>query len=228
MQPQPQVNDNTHGEMIVTRYVYRYHNDSLAVLNVLLLGMIVLLGLLWFFIFAQLGSEPTPLHFKLTENLQLIQPAPLDQEGIAKPALLNWVNEFVMKAFSFNYSNINNQPSKLAPYFSDTAMQIYTNMLTSDEDIGTLDKSKFIVSIMPKQPPEIVVGQVFKDRYAWQIQVTARILFSNALMRANEDVVFNFLVWRVPETESPLGVSVATFTYRTINRSAPRSTRVAL
>lgn len=213
--------------MTVTRYTYRYHNDSVNTLNILLLALVFLIAMLGFFIFVQLGTNPKPLHFKLNAQQQIIDPVPLDKEGITTAALLNWVNEFVMKAFSFNYSNIDKQKSKLEPYFTDQAMQIYNNLLVTDEEFLNMIPNKFVVSVVPKQAPEILVGKAFQDRYAWQIELPVTIVFSNAALRATQDITFDFLIWRVPETESELGVMVATFTYRITSRSGIQSIKRA-
>ncbi len=198
--------------LVTTRYTYRYHNDSIMLLKFLLLGIILLLGLLIFFVFVQFGTEPKPLYFRLNENQQIINPVALDQKSISDAALLNWVNAMVIDAFSFNYSNVQKQESKLTQYFSNAAMKVYLDLLATDQDLSTIAINKLVVSITPKAAPEIIVAKAFRDRYAWQIQIPARINFNNALMTAAQDVVFNILVWRVPETESPLGVIVATFT----------------
>lgn len=198
--------------LVTTRYTYRYHNDSMMLLKFLLLGLVILLVLLSVFIFVQLGSEPKPLYFRLNANQQIIDPVALDQKGISDPALLTWVNAMVIDAFSFNYSNTYKQEAKLAPYFSAAAMKVYLDLLATDQDFSSIAANKFVVSIIPKAAPEIIVAKAFRDRFAWQIRVPARIRFTNALMTASQDVVLDFLVWRVPETESPLGITIATFT----------------
>ncbi len=202
----------TQENLVMTRYTYRYHNDSIVLLKILLLGLVLLLGSLVFFVFVQLAAEPKPLYFQLNANQQIIDPVALDQKGISDTALLNWVNALVIDAFSFNYSNVQKQEAKLATYFSAAAMKVYLELLATDQDLSTIAANRFIVSIVPKAAPEIIVAKAFRDRFAWQIQVPARINFNNALMTASQDVVLNFLVWRVPETESPLGITIATFT----------------
>lgn len=216
---------NAEENTIVTRYLYRYHNDSLSSLNILLLGLLTLIAVLCFFVFVQIMSKPTPLYFRLNENMQIINPVPLDQEGISRAALLNWVNEIVMKAYNFNYSNMKNQTSKLAPYFTDAAMKVYQDLLLNDEDFRTIPDNRYVVSVTPKAAPEIVVGKPFQGRYAWQIKVPVKITLSNALIRATQDATLNYLIWRVPETESPLGITVVTFTQKVNYRSAPEGIR---
>lgn len=213
--------------MTVTRYTYRYHNDSVNVLNILLLALVLLIAILGFFIFVQLGTNPKPMYFKLNAQQQIIDPVPLDQEGIGTAALLNWVNELVMKAFSFNYSNVQKQTAKLTPYLTDQAMQIYNNLLITDEQFQNIQLNKFVLSVIPKQAPEIIVSKAFQDRYAWQIELPVTLLFSNASIKTTQDITLDFLIWRVPETESELGIMVATFTYRITGRSGIQSIKRA-
>lgn len=209
-----------------TKYTYRYHNDSLTVLNVLILGLVGLIASLGVFMFLQFVSKPKAVHFPLDAELQIIKPVPLDQEGISTAALLNWVNEFVIKAFSFNYSNVQRQQSILAPYFSDAAMKVYLDLLNTNETFQSIAENKFVVSIVPRSTPDILVGRAFRDRFAWQIEVPAQLVFANALIRSTQDIVFNFLVWRVPAEESDLGVLVATFTYRIDGRIIQQPIRI--
>lgn len=224
----PETNKDNAETTIVTRYTYRYHNDSLFILNILLLGIVGLLSVMAFFIFIQIGTQPKPLHFKLNSNMQIIDPLPLDQEGISKAALLNWTNEMLTKAYSFNYSNVQKQEGKLNSYLSPVAMKIYLDILSTDEDLKTIGDYKFVVSITPKAAPEIIVSKAFQGRYAWQIEIPVLITFSNALARGTQDVVFNFLVWRVPESESDLGIIVATFTRKIVARMSPQGVRSRL
>jgi intracellular multiplication protein IcmL len=207
---------------ITTRYVYRYHNDSLPILSILVLGILLLIGALGFFIFVQLSTEPKPLHFKLNPNLQIIDPVPLDQEGISTPALLNWVNEVVMQAYNFNYSNMPKQQSRLTPYFSEIALKVYSDLFTNDDDFKTIVDNKYVVSVTPKAAPEIIVSKSFQGRFAWQIQIPVRIVLSNALMRAYQEATLTYLIWRVPETQNPLGITVVTFTHKVSSRLAPQ------
>ncbi len=213
----------TSEQYVVTRYTYRYHNDSINTLNLLLLGLVALVGSFILLIFVQITTKPSPLHFKLNENMQIIEPVPLDLEGISTAALLNWVNEFTMKAFSFNYSNVQKQSSKMAPYFSDAALRIYTDLLNTDPDFRTIADQQYVISIVPKAAPEILVGKAFQDRYAWQIRVTANIYFSNALVRGSHDVILDYLIWRVAEMDFPLGINVATFTRTVVGRTGAQS-----
>jgi hypothetical protein len=214
-------NDDTNVEQLATSsFSYRYYKDSAGLLSLLLLGTICLLAMIGFYIFVQFFLQPKPLHFKLGSNLQITDPVPLDQRGISDAALLNRVNQVVKDAFSFNYSNVDQQQSKLYPYFSSAAMKIYTDLLSTDEDLNSIAANKFVVSIVPTAAPEIIVAKAFKGRFAWQIRVPARVIFSNALVRSSQNVTIDFLIWRVPETESPLGILAATFTYKIDYRSA--------
>lgn len=219
-------NNGAAAPVVTSRFTYKYNKDSRGLLNLLLIGIILLLVMLIVFIVIQFSLQPKPLHFKLDEDLQIIVPAPLDQKGISDAALLNWVNSTLIQAFSFNYSNVDKQESKLYRYFSEAAMKIYMNLLNTDEDLNSISLNQYVVSIVPTAAPEIIVAKAFRGRFAWQIRVPAKINFSNALKRSSQSVVIDFLVWRVPETESPLGVLIATFTRKVTYRSGTQALKV--
>lgn len=210
---------NTNAQEIPIRHKLRYSIDNQLLLNILLLGTLLLIALLGVFVFVQLSTRPPPLFFKLNANKQIIEPVPLDKEGITKPELLNWINEALTASFSFNYSNENKQPSKLSPYFSENALQIYLNLLQNDEDFNIIIPRQFVVSVRATAAPEIVTGKPYKGRYVWQIRIPAQITFSNALSRGSQEVIMEYLVWRVPETESALGITIASFGRKLTGRS---------
>ncbi len=209
----PEIAEPTAG---TSRFVIAYKRDSRALLNILLLALVAILALSGLFIFIEFGTNPSPLHFKENANRQIIEPVPMDQPGISKPALLNWVNEMVSDAFNFNYSNIDKQPAKVYDYFSDVAMKQYLDLLQNDQDFQLIPEYKFVVSVTPLEAPEIVTEKAFRGRYAWQVRAKIAIVFSNGIRRGTQTNTFDFLVWRVPETENPLGITIASFT-RAIN-----------
>jgi hypothetical protein len=210
--------NNTPATAPMIRHRLQYQLDSQLTINILLIALIILILSIGMFIFVQFGTRTPPLHFKLNDNLQIIEPVPLDQEGISKAALLNWINESLTASFSFNYSNVSKQESKVSGYYSQKALATYLNMLNTDEDFSTIKEHHYVVSVHPTSAPEIITGKAFKGRYAWQIQIPAKIIFSNAMVRASQDITMEYLVWRVPETESPLGVTIANFNRTVVGR----------
>lgn len=209
---------------IIVRQRIRYPQDHTRSLAFMMLGLVLLGALLLLYIFVQFSTRLEPETFQLTENMQLIQPMPLEVESIGKPQLLNWVNEALMTAYSFNYSNIDRQESRVKPFFGTNALQVYLDMLRLDEDFAAVAAKFYVVSIRATGTPEILTSKAFKGRYAWQIRVPAQITFSNALYVNTQDVAFEFLIWRVPETESPLGIIIASFSRQVLGRSGVRST----
>jgi len=212
----------------IVRHNSMYRSDSIAPLSFLMLGLAILIGLLVFFIFLQLGTKPSPKYFGLNENLQIIDPVPLDKEGISKAALLNWISDMVMDAFSYNYSNQHKQAFKMKEYFSESALQLYLTYLQSDQDLSEVVNRKFVVSVRMNSAPEIITGKEYKGRYAWQIRVPMQLIFSNAVSKAVQETTMDILVWRVPETESPLGVIIGSFTFKITGRTGAQSVKRGL
>ncbi len=204
--------------MILIKHRLRYITDHRKQLSLILLGTILLICLLLAFMVVQFSTRIKPLHFELTDNMQIFEPVPLDKEGITKPAMLNWINNIVNLMFSFNYSNVSAQRSKLIEFLGDNALQAYTDLLVYDEDFNKIAERKYVVSVIPTATPEILTSKDFKGRYAWQIRIPARLVFSNATMREEQEMILDFLVWRVTESESPMGILIANFSRKVTGR----------
>ncbi len=211
--------------LTVVKQIAGYAQESSSMLSILFLSVLALVALLIMLVFAQLVSNPSPVNFRLNNNLQIIDPVPLDEEGISTAALLNWVNNLLIDAFSFNYSNQDRQGDKLVDYMSDTALNSYLRLLTTDENLSSVKEMRYVVSVKPEEAPEILVSRSFRGRYAWQISVPAVIKFQNVLVRQSQRIEVEFLVLRVPETESPLGIKVANFNYKVNSRSSRSNIR---
>lgn len=209
-------------EEITVKHRLKYLLDSQGLLSILLLGTVLLVALLGVFIFVQFGTRVEPLYFRLNSNQQIIEPVPLDKENISKPALLNWINEVLVTSFSFNYTNQDQQFSKMSGYLSEQAMKAYENLLTNDEDFKIIKEKQYVVSVNATAAPEILTSKTYRDRYVWQIRVPAVVRFSNALSSGEQEIVMEYLVWRVPETEFPLGITVANFSRKITARQEQR------
>lgn len=209
-------------EEITVKHRLRYLIDSQGLLRILLLGTVLLAVLLGLFIFVQFGTRVEPLYFQLNDNQQIIVPVPLDKENITKPALLNWINEVLVTSFSFNYSNQDQQFTKMSSYLSEQAMKAYEDLLNNDEDFKIIKEKQYVVSVNATAAPEILTSKPYRDRYVWQIRVPAVVRFSNALSSGEQEIVMEYLVWRVPETEFSLGITVANFSRKITARQEQR------
>jgi len=209
-------------QVYIVKHKLRFKLDNTFMLGVLLLGIILLIVILALFTIVQLSTRSQPLHFKTNEQMQLIEPTPLDQEGISKAALLNWVNELMMESFSFNYSNQDKQAAKLAPYFTEDAMRQYLDLLNNDDDFKAIKQKYLIVSASATSTPEILTSKAAKGRYAWQIQLPVIIVFSNAKINNVQEVVFQFFLWRVPVSEAPLGIILGNIDRQITSRYQPK------
>jgi hypothetical protein len=212
-------------QLYTVKHRIRFSIDNQALLGILLLGILVLIIIIFLFMFVQLSTRTLPLHFKANDQMQIIPPVPLDQEGISKASLLNWVNSIMMEAFSFNYSNQDKQAGKLAPYFTDDAMKQYLDIINNDDDFKTVKTDYYVVSAVATSTPEILTSKAAKGRYAWQIQLPARITLSNAKFTKVQEVTFEFFVWRVTELEAPQGVILGSFDHQITNRYQKKSFR---
>lgn len=211
--------------LTIVKNIVAYRKESGGNLGLLLLAVVILVGMLWLLVFIQFTARPNPMVFSLNSKSQIITPVPLDMEGIEKPALLNWVNDLLFASFSYNYSNIDRQPAKVADYLSENAMKSYINLLKTDDDLNAVTELKYVVSVQPKKTPEIITSRAFRGRYAWQIKIPIVITLSNALMKTTQESVIEYLVLRVPETESPLGIKVAGFNFKVERRSRAQQLR---
>lgn len=202
----------SHSEHDVTTadagYKKDYIHDYLDKVNIVIFLQYFLIGLLLLFIVLKVVSKEPPAYFPMTKNYQLISNTPLEQKSLTDPILLNWVTDAVMKAFHYNYRSVYRLPDILAEYFDDRAMQNFFTLLERDNYIKRVIPEQMIVSAEAISSPEIEEQQAYDDRYVWQVGLPIKIKFENRLTRLEQDVKLTLLVWRVPETDNPIGVRI--------------------
>ena len=202
-------------------YRFDYINDYLDKISIIMFMQYLLIGLLIFFIGLQIVSKEPPAWFPMTKNLQLIRNTSLDKRALNDPVLLNWVTDAVMGAFHYNYRSVYRLPEILAEYFDDRAMKSFLQLLERDKFIKRVVPEQMIVSAEALSSPEIEEQGPYEDGYVWQVSIPIKIKFENRLNRLEQEVKLTLLVWRVPETDNPIGVRITS-----INREITRQTDV--
>ena len=171
----------------------------------------------------QLGTAPDPLRFYVNENEQFIEPVPLDKPSLSQAALINWLTDLLTQAFSFNYSNQSKVESILQDYLDSRGLETYRAMFENDRDLKTIKEKKMVVSVQLTASPEVVRESVVRGRYMWQIRAPIRIVMRNALISSMQERKMEFLIWRVPETDAPIGVRVTRFSAQLTRRQLPKA-----
>lgn len=196
------------------RHVNNYLSDSRLLISFVLLlqvatiaGILLLASILYY-------KSPGQKEFILNDNNQIISPIPLNEEGITQAELNNWINDCAQIAFNFNYSNQQKSLLILREYMSEKSIESYKKYFKSDRLLSSIEKDKRILSMLALSAPRVINDGIIQNRYAWKISMDVQFNANNAKGNSKQTRTLEFLVWRVPETESDLRVKIVNFSMK--------------
>lgn len=182
--------------------------DHILLLTLILVLQICLsVSLGWFVIYHSL-SRPQPIIFQATANKQIIAAVSLDAPGMDSAAILNWAVEAVRVMYSFNYHSIDRHSAKISPYFDKRGLDRFFTIMNEDPNLNLVKSDKLIVSIKAMEAPKIITEGKIDGRYAWRISLPMAIRYESASIARHQEIKVDLYVWRVPETEAPIGVKI--------------------
>jgi len=185
-----------------------YVRDHILLLTIILVLQICLSVSLGGFIVYHSLSIPQPIIFQATANKQIIAAAPLDAPSMNSAAILNWAVEAVRVMYSFNYHSIEMHPARISPYFDKRGLDRFFTIMDEDPNLKLVKSDKLIVSIKAIEAPKIITEGKIDGRYAWRISLPMAIRYESALIARHQEIKIDLYVWRVPETEAPIGVKI--------------------
>lgn len=200
-----------------------YKADYATTIVILILMQIALLAALIFFTFYQVESAPRPVYFPAAANKQVIKPVPLDEPALNSAAILNWATEAVRVSFSFNYRSIQVHLAKVMPYFDQRGLDKFFSVIKADPNCSLVVADKLIVSIAVREAPKIVKEGKIENRYVWRVLLPMSIRYENATILRRADINIDMYIWRVPETESPIGIKITNLRVEIIQGYEPQA-----
>lgn len=180
----------------------------LVILFVLIAGLVAGL-VIW-------GLQEISFHSKKYEFQQydgkLFPTLPLDQPGITTADMLQWAVEAVNTAYSFNFVDYRKVLLDVRGYFTKTGYQHYLKALTDSNTIQAVTTNKFVVSVTPTSAPIILREKPTPEGYyAWQISLPVDVNFQSSIKESMQHLVLTMTIVRVPFSESPDGIAIASF-----------------
>jgi|SRR5690606_26128646 len=204
------------------KLVNRYLTDKRSWLIAILFLQALMLASCVLYMVYDWYSRPKPMFFARNNIGQLVPSKPLTEPSMETAALLNWVTEAVVAAYSFNFVNIQEHPTRLSAYFDENGYKRVIWVLTRDHHMSRVIKDKLIVSAVAAAAPEVVKDGLYKNEYyVWIIKLPLEVSYSNKVTLRRQSLEIQVIVKRVPETDNPIGVRITNFVVKVKSETQP-------
>lgn len=158
----------------------------------------------------QATSKPEPVYFSVSDDFRIKDLKPLDKPTISESGLSNWVARTVTETFALDFVHWRDQ---LMGVKSEYTEDCFKQLLKSLQDAGNLDmvkERKLVLSAVIKSAPTITAEGMVKGRKVWRMEFPIEFSYeSSERVVANQDLVCEVTVTRVPVEEHPRGVKLA-------------------
>lgn len=151
----------------------RLHYLALAALA-LNVGVIVVLA--WICVY--LLRNPTAPLFFATDNVgRLIKIVPVNTPNMTLDQVIQWTNQAVQSAYSYDYINYRAQLQSTEKYFTSYGWGKYIGALTASNNLVALTQRKMIAIAQVVDKPKILAEGILGGAYAWKFQMPILVTY---------------------------------------------------
>lgn len=187
-----------------------YRDNYRRLVGMLLLMIIINIGLLGGIVYL-VTHRPTPQYFATSADGRIIPLHPLSDPVVTDAELLQWVNEAIISAYSFNFINYRKELQDAAQYFTPEGWAQYQAGLRASRNLETVIAKKMVVSAVATGAPQITDRGILNGRYAWRIRMPILATFQSGTEKIQQPLTVNVLVVRVSTLDVPKGIAIAQF-----------------
>ena len=204
-------------------FFFKELNGLLLLLLLFLIGLIIALCILFGL---QTRLDPPPTYFTATESIQLIQELPLTEAYLPTNAMLNWVTEAMIEAYTFNFVDYHKALQNSEAYFMPEAYQSYLNAVQNVliGEIQEVVAKRQVLQAVPSAAPTLLEDGVVEDAalgklYAWRVRSPITLSFFSADGMRQKNLNLLLTIIRTPLKSSAVGIKIYRFTVDYQNKS---------
>jgi intracellular multiplication protein IcmL len=214
--PTPALQAANTGALELVAYRNNFYRDNYRNLMIVCLGMLLIIGLLFFWGFYERTHKPVPQYFATTYDGKLIALTPLNEPNLQDNALLQWATEAAVNSYTFNFVNFRKALQDIRIYFTKNGYLNFLKALKDSNNLDAVQNKKLVVSAVPTGAPVILRKGLYKDGsvsgvYGWNVQMPMVLTYQSATEQFKQNIVLNLLITRMSTLESPKGVGIASF-----------------
>lgn len=160
-------------------------------------------------------NPPKPKYFATSINGRVTPLVALDMPNQSDSAVLQWVNQAAIAAYTYNFLNYRNQLKAASSYFTTDGWKQFLLALSGSNALDTVKQEKLIVSAVATKAPVILQKGVVNGSYSWRVQLPILVSYQSASQSRQQTKVVTLLVTRISTLSSPRGIGIAQYIDKT-------------
>lgn len=153
--------------------------------------------------------KPSPLYFAAREDGGILPLTPVKEPFLTDNQVLNFATEGITRALSFDFASYRQDLMDSAKYFSQPAgWAAFNNALNSSGTLQYVISNKIITSATANGGMIVNRGAGSDGIYHWVIQIPVIITYLSASEKADNKLLIELDVIRVPTWTNSRGVAI--------------------
>lgn len=187
-----------------------FHRDYYQVLVMILVSAIILMIFLVGLVLYQVLHQPLPRFFAINPKGQHMTLTSYDEPNLMPQTIITWSNKAAVAAYTFDFSDYDNETLLARPYFTPAGWDAYQNGIA--RVIQRVTAEKLFANGVVSGPPVISNQGVLPGHgYSWHMQIPFLVTYQSADQTKSEPYIVSLTIVKVPTTVNPQGIGIEQF-----------------
>jgi intracellular multiplication protein IcmL len=197
-------------KMKVTSQSTQYYQDYYHVFIIGAMGIIVIILIATSFLVYQLHHRPVPLFYAVQPNGYQRVLTAYEEPNFLPDTILRFASKAATTAYTFVFSNINNNLALAKPYFTEAG---WTSYRASVDGLisGVVKNQLFVDGIVSGVPVISNQGVLPAKGYTWRVQIPFLVVYQSANTTTTRKFIVVVTLVKVPTYVNPRGIGVDQF-----------------
>ena len=134
---------------------------------------------------------------------------PLDRPVVDNPALLDWVSEAVVRAYSLDFVRYRQQSEEAKVAFETHAWNTWARSFIEARNLAKIVDAKMVTRAVPRSAPVVAREGVVRGRYVWNVQFPMVLSYENTNGEVPETLLIEVMVARSDDPKHRRGIAIA-------------------
>ncbi len=153
---------------------------------------------------------PVSRYFATDKDGRIMPLLPINRPISSQTDLSNWVADAVVQCYTLDFANWRPALAKAEENFTPQGWRGFRIALDSSGLLQSIIENKYVTTAVPTGAPVLLDSGQIGNRFAYKLQMPLLVTFqSGSGKTANQTMMVNIIVVRVPETDDPRGLGIA-------------------
>lgn len=202
---------DTDDALVAVKLRRDFYRDGYRRCQLLCLILAIIIAIETFGLLHMVAKPVQVQYFATDAQGRITRLHPLSQPLVSKEALLSWVNQSIVRAYTYNFVSYRKQLQALSDMFTPEGWTQFQAALVRTRNLETVIAQQLVATAVATGAPVIEDQRVIAGRYSWRVSMPVLVKYQSSGKNYSQSLVVRVIVQRVPVYTNPKGISIVQF-----------------